>query len=157
MTLPLPTSVVTEEEATRWRAWKGGPCPQLVAVSAHRPCLNTPICMELLTGNEVVVSLFSRMPIKSIAVHTLTYTKITIFGTVRSAGATCWNVSAACREISSRAGNWACANSSPAKTAAASWGALLPGQSGFWLPQHSLWDLYTTIHSLLVRDPAAGQ
>lgn len=157
MTLALPTSVVTEEEASRWRAWKGGPRPQLAAVSAHSPYLNTPIHMELLTGNEIVVSLFSRTSIKSIAAHTLTYTKITISGTVRSAAATCWNVSAACREISSRAGNWARANSSPAKTAAVSWGALLPGQSGFWLPQHNLWDLYTSIHSLPVRDPTAGQ
>lgn len=144
MALALSTSVVTEEEATRWRAWRGGPCPHLVTVGsltampAHRSCLNTLICMELLTGNEVLVPLFSRIAIKSIAAHTLTHTKITILGTVRSTGATCWNASSTCREISSRAGNWARANNPPEKTAAVSWEALLAGQSGFWVPQHNL-------------------
>lgn len=95
--------------------------------------------MELLTGSEMPASLSSRRVIKNTASHILTYAKISIFGTVRSTGATCRNAPAVRREISSRAGNWACANNSPARQLSNHSGGVMG--SPCWLGKVAITDL----------------
>jgi len=93
--LALSTSVVHEEGATRWRTQEGGrhleAMGSLITMPAHWTSLHAPIRTELLTGNETPVSLSPRRVIKNTASHLFTYAEISIFGTVRSTGATCQN------------------------------------------------------------------